>query len=48
MKHYEFTITLSGCGDDVDEAWQDAVEGFIEEPGSVPDDSQVKVEDKDE
>ena len=33
MKTYHFTITLQGSGDDVEDAWADAVEAFILDPG---------------
>jgi hypothetical protein len=34
MKHYEFSITLSGDGETPEEAWEDAVTGFSLEPGA--------------
>jgi len=36
MKRYEFTITISGDGDDVKSAWQDAVDSLHAEPGEAP------------
>lgn len=36
MKRYQFKIGLQGEGETMDEAWEDAVEGFIEDPGAPP------------
>ena len=36
MKTYNFTVILSGVGDDPDKAWEDAVEAFQADPGSTP------------
>ncbi len=33
MSTYEFTITLSGEGTNPEEAWQEAVEAFAQDPG---------------
>jgi len=33
MKNYLFTITLSGYGDSIEEAWADACEGFAADSG---------------
>jgi hypothetical protein len=33
---FEFTITLYGFGDNPEDAWDMAVEGFILDPGPVP------------
>jgi len=33
---YEFTITLGGSGDTVEEAWEDAIEAFSLDPGVPP------------
>jgi len=46
MKHYTFPVTLSGYGDNPQEAWEDAVEGFCHDPGS-PDDEGYTVEEDD-
>jgi hypothetical protein len=48
MKHYEFPITLSGDGNTPDEAWEDAVEGFMLDPGITPDEFTVEDEDNKE
>ena len=45
MKRYEFTITLSGCGETPDEAWLDATIQFSLEPGSTPEDYTEETED---
>jgi len=33
MKNYEFTVRISGMGDKPDDAWEDAVGGYLEEVG---------------
>lgn len=33
---YEFTITIGGYGSTPGEAWEDAVEGFTQDPGDTP------------
>lgn len=33
MKDFYFTIVLHGFGEDIQEAWQNACEEFMEEPG---------------
>jgi len=30
---YVFTITLQGSGDTPEEAWEDAIEAFVQDPG---------------
>lgn len=42
VKRYYFTITMSGIGDTPDEAWEEAVEGFVLEPGAHPEDFKVE------
>jgi hypothetical protein len=37
MKHYYFTITISGTGESPAEAWDDACENFCLDNGSAPD-----------
>lgn len=32
----QFTIYINGIGETIEEAWEDAVEGFILDPGSPP------------
>jgi len=46
MKHFVFTVHLSGYGKDIDEAWLDAVDGFCQDPGA-PDDEDYTVESED-
>ncbi len=46
MKHYLFKVTLSGYGDTIEEAWEDATESFAQDPGA-PDDEEYTVEDED-
>lgn len=45
MQIFQSTITLQGTGDDPDEAWSDAVDGFMLEPGITPEDYDVIEED---
>lgn len=37
IRRWEFTVTLSGIGDDISEGWQDAVTQFSTDPGAPPD-----------
>jgi len=46
MKRYEFSITLGGYGDNADEAWVDAVEGFQQDLGATPDEDDYTVEEE--
>ncbi len=41
-KRIEFKVTLVGYGHSVQEAWEDAVESFQNDPGA-PDDEEYKV-----
>ena len=41
-KRVEFKVTLVGHGQSVQEAWEDAVESFQNDPGA-PDDEEYKV-----
>ena len=41
-KRFEFKVTLVGYGHSVQEAWEDAVEGFQNDPGA-PDDEAYEV-----
>jgi hypothetical protein len=43
MNRYEFKVTLAGYGENPDEAWEDAVEGFCQDPGIYPDDDDYDV-----
>jgi hypothetical protein len=36
MPRFEFTISLSGCGDTPEQAWLDAVDALHSEPGDLP------------
>lgn len=47
MKHYLFKVTLSGYGDDLKSAWDDATEQFAQDPGA-PDDDDYTVEEEDD
>ena len=41
-KRVEFKVTLVGHGRSVQEAWEDAIEGFQNDPGA-PDDEEWRV-----
>jgi hypothetical protein len=43
MKTYEFTITIVGTGEDKEDAWTDACEGFSTDWGVCPDDEDCKL-----
>lgn len=46
MKRFEFTVIISGKGNDQDEAWEDAVNSFYLDPGIPLDDiEEVECED---
>ena len=38
---FEFTVTLSGEGEDIDEAWLNAVIALSLDPGDVPDEYTI-------
>lgn len=44
-KTYQFTIYLTGIGTTPEDAWNDAVEGFMQEPGCCPDESDYEILD---
>jgi len=46
MKRYEFTLTLSGYGNNIQEAWNDATDSFAQDPGS-PEDTDYEITDED-
>jgi|TARA_R100000306_G_C4286278_1_gene97702 hypothetical protein len=46
MALYEFPICLAGLGDTPEEAWDDAVEGFILDPGHPDEHKIVSEEDE--
>jgi len=43
--HYTFSVGLSGHGKNADEAWQDACEGFSQDPGATPDEFEFEPEE---
>lgn len=47
IKKYYFKVTLCGCGDTAEEAWSDAVEGFMLEPGVTPEKEEYAVTEED-
>jgi hypothetical protein len=48
MKRYYFPIILSGTGESPEEAWQEAVECFADDPGSFDYDDFTEEELEDE
>lgn len=38
----QFNIILSGCGRNQEEAWNNAVEAFTEDPGIMPEEDEIK------
>lgn len=42
MKNYQFLIMLNDNGKTPEEAWGEAVESFIQDPGSTPDEHKEK------
>jgi hypothetical protein len=45
MNTYHFTVTLRGSGDTPEEAWEDAVEAFTQDPGEP---HETKLEESDD
>jgi len=45
-KRVEFKVTLVGYGHSVQEAWEDAIESFQNDPGGAPDDEEYEVIDE--
>jgi len=43
---YEFTITIAANGYDPEEAWNEAVDAFMQDPGSYPEDYKFEEEDE--
>ena len=48
MKTFIFTVGLQGSGRDVDEAWVDATDGFIADPGDYTNYEEYNDEESDE
>jgi len=48
MKRFIFTLHLIGLGDDIDEAWRDAVEATALDNDPPPIDFKVEEDDDDE
>jgi len=36
MKTYQFTVSIVGTGENEEQAWRDAIEGFNADPGPTP------------
>jgi hypothetical protein len=45
MKRYTFDVLLCGSGDTPEEAWQSAIEGFMDNPGPCPEDEYTLEEE---
>lgn len=41
MKQYEFTVTIIGVGEDVDEAWVEACDALAMEPCEPPENYKI-------
>jgi len=46
MKKYEFTVTIIGQGETIDEAWVEACDALAMDP-SLPPDNYTEIEDED-
>ena len=42
---YHFKIILAGGGESPEEAWNDAIEGFCQDPGATPEDYEFEAEE---
>lgn len=45
MKSYMFTIQLRGFGDTPEQAWNDALENFMQDPGPAPEEFIMEDDD---
>lgn len=43
---YYFKVTLAGGGNSLEEAWNDAIEAFCQDPGATPEDYEFEPEGK--
>lgn len=48
IKNFSFKIILNGIGKTAEEAWEDAVEGFMLDPGPTPEPDEYEVEEIEE
>ena len=46
MKHFYFDVTLHGYGETPEDAWENALEGFVQDPGEAPEPSDEEDEDE--
>jgi hypothetical protein len=46
MKRFEFVVTLSGEGEDEEDAWFDALEAFEQDPGEPETVREVENDDE--
>lgn len=44
----QFTITISGSGNTIEECWQDAVDSLALDPGPTPEESEYEIVEDDE
>ena len=47
MKRFYFDLTLSGIGETPEDAWENALEGFVQDPGEAPEPSEEEEEEDD-
>jgi len=44
--YYYFKLTMAGLGKDIGDAWNDAIEGFVDDPGDVPEEYEFEPEEE--
>jgi len=44
--YYYFKLRMAGLGKDIAEAWEDAISGFTDDPGDIPDEYEFEPEDE--
>jgi len=45
MKYYTFTINIGAEAETVDEAWERALEGFVQDPGTPEQFTEEEIEE---
>lgn len=45
IKHYIFKVEMAGMGKTPEEAWEDCLEGFMQDPGIPPENYTVEEEE---
>jgi len=46
MKTYLFPITLQGTGENEEQAWENAIDAFYDDPGCIPEHYILKEDDE--